>query len=43
MLKKDTIDQVNQLIDRGKEKGFLTHEEVSTALPSDNLLHSPDR
>ena len=37
MLKKDTIDQVNQLIARGKEKGFLTHEEVNTVLPSDRL------
>jgi RNA polymerase primary sigma factor len=37
MLKKDTIDQVNQLIDKGKEKGFLTHEEVNTVLPSDSL------
>ena len=37
MLKKDTIDQVNQLIDKGKEKGFLTYEEVNTVLPSDSL------
>jgi len=37
ILKKDTIDQVNQLIDKGKEKGFLTHEEVNTVLPSDSL------
>jgi len=35
MAKKDTIDQVNQLIDIGKEKGFLTYEEVNDILPSD--------
>jgi RNA polymerase primary sigma factor len=35
MAKKDTIDQVNQLIDIGKEKGFLTYEEVNEILPSD--------
>ena len=41
MSKKDTIDQVNQLIDRGKEKGFLTYEEVNDVLPSDVV--SPDQ
>ncbi len=35
MAKKGTIDQVNQLIDIGKEKGFLTYEEVNEILPSD--------
>ena len=35
MSKKDAIDQVNQLIDIGKEKGFLTYEEVNKILPSD--------
>jgi len=39
--KKDTIDQVNQLIDMGKEKGFLTYEEVNDILPSD--IVSPDQ
>ena len=39
--KKDTIDQVNQLIDIGKEKGFLTYEEVNDVLPSD--IVSPDQ
>jgi len=41
MSKKDTIDQVNQLIDIGKEKGFLTYEEVNDILPSDFI--SPDQ
>jgi RNA polymerase primary sigma factor len=35
--KKDTSDQLNQLIDLGKEKGFLTHDEVNDILPSDVL------
>ena len=35
MPKEDTIDQVNQLIDMGKEKGFLTYKEVNDILPSD--------
>jgi len=41
MSKKDTIDQVNQLIDLGRGKGFLTYEEVNNILPSDVV--SPDR
>jgi len=41
MPKKNNIDQVNQLIDRGKEKGFLTYEEVNSVLPSD--IVSPDQ
>jgi len=41
MLKEDNIDQVNQLIDRGKEKGFLTYEEVNDILPSD--IFSPEQ
>ena len=41
MPKKNTIDQVNQLIDMGKEKGFLTYEEVNSILPSDVV--SPDQ
>lgn len=32
--------EVQKLIDRGKEKGFLTYEEVNEALPSDVV--SPD-
>jgi RNA polymerase primary sigma factor len=35
MPKEDTIDQVNQLIDMGKEKGFLTYKEVNGILPSE--------
>lgn len=35
MQKQGTIDQVNQLIELGKEKGFLTYEEVNDILPSD--------
>lgn len=34
MPKEDTTDQLNQLIDLGKEKGFLTYEEVNEKLPS---------
>ncbi len=41
MPKKNTSDQVNQLIDRGKERGFLTYEEVNSVLPSD--IVSPDQ
>ncbi len=41
MPKKNTVDQVNQLIDMGKEKGFLTYEEVNSILPSDVV--SPDQ
>ena len=29
MQNEGTIDQVNQLIELGKEKGFLTYEEVN--------------
>ena len=41
MAKKATTDQVNQLIDMGKEKGFLTYEEVNDVLPSEVV--SPDQ
>jgi RNA polymerase primary sigma factor len=41
MSKKATTDQVNQLIDMGKEKGFLTYEEVNDVLPSEVV--SPDQ
>ena len=34
MPKEDTTDQLNQLIDLGKEKGFLTYEEVNEKLSS---------
>ncbi len=31
----DATDHVNQLIEMGKEKGFLTYEEVNSILPSE--------
>jgi hypothetical protein len=33
MPKKEGFDQVKQLIDLGKEKGFLTYDEVNDLLP----------
>jgi RNA polymerase primary sigma factor len=39
--KEDIIDQVNHLIDLGKERGFLTYEEINTLLPSD--IFSPQQ
>ena len=33
--KEDIFDHVNHLIDLGKEKGFLTQEEINILLPSD--------
>ena len=33
--KEDIIDHVNHLIDLGKERGFLTQEEINILLPSD--------
>ena len=41
MSKEDTTDQVNQLIEMGKEKGFLTYKEVNDILPSD--IFSPEQ
>ncbi len=35
MAKKTSIEEVQQLIDLGKEKGFLTYEEVNDILPAD--------
>jgi len=35
MAKKDAMDNVKQLIDSGKEKGFLTFDEVNDILPPD--------
>ena len=32
---KKSMDEVKQLIDLGKEKGFLTYEEVNDLLPPD--------
>ncbi len=33
MARKPKLDQVKQLIDIGKEKGFLTYDEVNDVLP----------
>ena len=35
MGKKTKIEEVQQLIDLGKEKGYLTYDEVNDALPTD--------
>jgi RNA polymerase primary sigma factor len=35
MAKKTRVEEVQQLIDLGKEKGFLTYDEVNDALPAD--------
>jgi RNA polymerase primary sigma factor len=35
MQKQATTNQLNQLIELGKERGFLTYEEVNDILPSD--------
>ena len=35
MAKKTSIEEVQQLIDLGKEKGYLTYDEVNSALPDD--------
>jgi RNA polymerase primary sigma factor len=34
MPKKTKMEEVKQLIDMGKEKGFLTYDEVNDILPS---------
>ena len=35
MAKKNSIEEVQQLIDIGKEKGYLTYDEVNDVLPAD--------
>ena len=35
MAKKTSIEEVQQLIDLGKEKGYLTYEEINEILPAD--------
>ena len=35
MAKKTSIEEVQQLIDLGKEKGYLTYDEVNDILPPD--------
>jgi RNA polymerase primary sigma factor len=37
MSKDDKLDEVKQLISLGKEKGFLTYDELNNALPADVL------
>ena len=37
MIKKNGIEEVQQLIDLGKEKGFLTFDEVNDILPADMI------
>jgi RNA polymerase primary sigma factor len=37
MSKKDGMEEVQQLIDLGKEKGFLTYDEVNDILPADMI------
>ncbi len=36
----DKFDDIKKLIDAGKEKGYLTYDEVNELIPHD--LHSPD-
>ena len=37
MSKKTSMEEVQQLIDMGKEKGFLTYDEVNDILPADMI------
>ncbi|MBI1819735.1 MAG: RNA polymerase sigma factor RpoD, partial [Nitrospirae bacterium] len=37
MSKEEKLEEVKQLISLGKEKGFLTYEELNNALPADIL------
>ena len=36
----DKYDDIKKLIDAGKEKGYLTYDEVNELIPHD--VHSPD-
>ena len=40
MALEDKFDDIKKLIDAGKEKGYLTYNEVNDLIPSD--IHSPD-
>ena len=40
MALEDKFDDIKKLIDAGKEKGYLTYNEVNDLIPHD--LHSPD-
>ena len=35
MSKDEKVDEVKQLISLGKEKGYLTYDELNNALPAD--------
>ncbi|HCG72798.1 MAG TPA: hypothetical protein DE038_05785, partial [Nitrospina sp.] len=35
MEKLTHVSEINQLVSQGKEKGYLTYEEVNDVLPSD--------
>ena len=37
MSKEEKLEEVKHLISLGKEKGFLTYEELNNALPADIL------
>ena len=41
MGRKPKVDEVKQLITMGKEKGFLTYDEVNDILPPD-IVSGPD-
>ena len=43
MAKEREMDQVKQLISLGKEKGYLTYDEVNDLLPSGHRILGPDR
>ena len=36
----DKFDDIKKLIDAGKEKGYLTYDQVNDLIPGD--VHSPD-
>ena len=40
MALEDKFDDIKKLIDAGKEKGYLTYNEVNDLIPRD--IHSPD-
>ena len=40
MALEDKFDDIKKLIDAGKEKGYLTYDEVNDLIPAD--VHSPD-
>jgi RNA polymerase primary sigma factor len=37
MAKGEKVDEVKQLISLGKEKGYLTYEELNNVLPADSV------